>query len=517
MSQLKASVTIDLNGNLPQQSRRFQKDIEKMTSSGAARLAIMGRSVATVSNQIDRMGNRAILGGGVLGVVFKRSFIDTAAQFEKFAIQLEQLEGSAEKGKKAMAWVSDFAVRTPLEIDEVTEAYAKLRTFGIDPTNGTLQALVDQNAKMAGSSANLEGIILAVGQAWTKQKLQAEEANQLLERNVPVWALLEKATGKSSAQLMKMSERGKLGRKEIQLLIEEIGKSSAGSADKFAQTWEGKISNLNDAWTRWKLQVMDAGTFDFLKGEIDGLLREINRLNTEGQLSDSAKETSANIVAGLKAAKEAGAGLWEVMKMIGDAAKFVADRVAGFENLAKGLAYLYIANKAMRVGAGAYSTIRDAIGGTGGKSGNPLLEAATKGRPIPVYVVNSGNGLAGGNLPDAAAKAGKDSMLLKGALAVGGVVGAGYLGWQVGTKISQKIEGTKASDRIGEAVAIALALAGNKEARASLEQQRRFERGEGPTKIEVEVKTDQSRNTKVKVSGDKGVDVFQSGRVMGTL
>lgn len=239
MSEMKASVVIDLKGNLPAEASRFTKSIVNMSESGRQRLALLGRGVTTLSNQVDRLGNRAALGLGALGYAFKKTFVDTAAEYERTAIQLEQLEGSVEKAANAFAFINKLGEKTPLTNGEVRDAYVQLKTFGLDPMNGTLQALIDQNAKMGGSSETLKGIILAVGQAWQKQKLQGEEALQLLERGVPVWDLLAKATGKNATTLMKMATAGKLGRKEIDILIAAIGKDAAGSSEKFARTWAG--------------------------------------------------------------------------------------------------------------------------------------------------------------------------------------------------------------------------------------------------------------------------------------
>jgi len=40
---------------------------------------------------------------------------------------------------------------------------------------------------MGGTAETVDGIAMALGQAWTKGKLQAEEMNQMLERGVPVY------------------------------------------------------------------------------------------------------------------------------------------------------------------------------------------------------------------------------------------------------------------------------------------------------------------------------------------
>lgn len=238
------------------------------------------------------------LGGLATGGFFllKNTIIDTGAQFETYQAILTSIEGSSEKARTSMDWVSDFAANTPLQLDGVMDAFVKLRTFGLDPMNGTLQALVDQNAKLGGSQANLEGIVLAVGQAWTKGKLQGEEALQLIERGVPVWDLMAKATGKTALELQKLSSKGELGRESIALLIEEIGKSSIGASGEQMKTFAGLMSNLSDQWVRFQKMIADAGIFDVIKGKAGELLERINELAKSGELQKFAKEISDGLI-----------------------------------------------------------------------------------------------------------------------------------------------------------------------------------------------------------------------------
>jgi tape measure domain-containing protein len=89
----------------------------------------------------------------------------------------------------------------------------------------------------------VQGISLALGQAWAKQKLQGEEILQLSERRVPVWQLLEPVTGKNTAELQKLSEAGKLGRDTIAALMNEIAAQSSGAARDNISLLSGLISN----------------------------------------------------------------------------------------------------------------------------------------------------------------------------------------------------------------------------------------------------------------------------------
>jgi tape measure domain-containing protein len=191
-----------------------------------------------------------------------------------------------------LKFIEEFARNTPLQLSGVADAFIRLRAFGVDPTLGAMQALTDQNAALGGGQAELEGIINAVGQAWAKQKLQGEEILQLVERGVPAWDLLAKATGKNTRELSKMSEQGKLGRKEIRLLIEEIAKANEGEAAKAMSTLSGIVSNLNDDFTMFYRKVADYGALDKLKEAFVGVREQIAGMADDGRLDKLAEATS---------------------------------------------------------------------------------------------------------------------------------------------------------------------------------------------------------------------------------
>lgn len=336
MAQLRTSVIVDLIDRLTGPIKRTVAAVEGLgasTQRAAPRLGALDsvRGIAgSVTTGITRTTGAVVgLGAGIAkwggivtatvgaaGFSLNRLFLGTAASFEKYRIQLEVLEGSSDKAKQAMDWVSKFATDTPFEMSGVMQAFVRLRAFGLDPMNGTMQAIADQTAKLGGGQAEMEGIVLALGQAWTKQKLQGEEALQLIERGVPVWDLLSKATGKSTAELQKMSESGQLGRRAIQLLIEQMGKTSAGAANKQMKTWNGMLSNLSDAWERFANMVADAGMFDALKGRLANFLATLDRMAASGQLQAIARQVSGAVLSTLDVLGALGRGVGQIFAVV---------------------------------------------------------------------------------------------------------------------------------------------------------------------------------------------------------
>lgn len=222
--------------------------------------------------------------------------IQSGREFETLRAQFSGLLGSIEAGEEAIAWVDRFAEGVPFQTSQVAEAFVKLKAFGLDPTNGSLRALTNQASLLGGSQETLEGIILAVGQAWAKQKLQGEEALQLLERGVPVWDLLSEATGKSAVELQELSKKGELGRESIALLLREIDKFAAGASEKQLGTLGGQLDLITDNWGRFQKQVGDSGLNDFIRDTAAEVNKLFAELRDSGQLDQIARAISDTIV-----------------------------------------------------------------------------------------------------------------------------------------------------------------------------------------------------------------------------
>ncbi|MCO5085158.1 MAG: tape measure protein, partial [Rhizobiaceae bacterium] len=241
----------------------------------------------------------------------------TGATFENLGIRLETLEGSADKAKEALAWVQQFAKDTPLGLADTADAYAQLKNYGIDPTNGSLMALTDAMAASGKGTQQLGRLSLALGQAWVKQKLQGGEILQLTEAGIPVWDMLATATGKNVTELQKLSQAGKLGRTEIQLLINEIGRKYAGASEKMARTYDGLIDKLGDAYQQFQLMISDAGWFDFVKKNLDELEQKFSDFLETKEAKEWARTISNVMVGAAQAAMRLGRAVLRVGGWIG--------------------------------------------------------------------------------------------------------------------------------------------------------------------------------------------------------
>lgn len=284
----------DLAGKTLRKFRGNLTDTDKAGKKTGASIGQLTRRVIALGlayTGLDRLASKLL------------DVLKTGDKFERLGIQMEQTMGSIQKGEAATEWIKEFTKSTPLQLEQTTETFIRLKNFGIDPLNGSMQSIVDQAEKLGGGYERVKGISLALGQAWAKQKLQGEEILQLIERGVPVWDLLADVTGKNTKELQELSSAGALGRDVIKQLIDEMGKRSSGAAAQNMSLLAGLVSNLKDEWELFLDKVANSGALDYAKGQLQALLDEVQRLRDSGELDQLAKRISDGMVAAAEAIK----------------------------------------------------------------------------------------------------------------------------------------------------------------------------------------------------------------------
>jgi tape measure domain-containing protein len=249
----------------------------------------VGDAASTTAMRIAGIGVAA----GGLAFLFKRQFVDVAADFEQMQVRLESLEGGTENARKAFDVITGMSNRSPFAIDAITEAFARLRLSGLDPTTGSLDAILNGVSKFAGpSTAMLERVSNAFGQMASKTVISSEEmTQQLAEAGIPAWQLLSRAIERVNgqklevSQLRKLAEQGALGSKWIPELIKQLGIESEGSAEKMSKTFSGALTRLGTKWKLFKREVMDAGPFRQLAAWLNRIVDKVDQMAANGELT----------------------------------------------------------------------------------------------------------------------------------------------------------------------------------------------------------------------------------------
>lgn len=284
-------------GTARQEIKNTNNELEKVDGTSAK----AGSSIGSFTKRLLALATAAVGVNTLKNAI--GDMLNTGDNFERLGLQMQQVMGSIQGGKQATEWVKEFAQNTPLQLSQVTDTFVQLKNFGLDPQAGAMQAIVDQAAKLGKGYEAVEGISLALGQAWTKQKLQGDDILQLINRGVPVWELLAKVTGKNTAELQKMSEAGLIGRDTIKALIDEMGKQSTGAAAQNMSLLSGYISNLKDEWALFQNEIAQAGALDYAKAQLRDLIQYIQELKKNGQLQAFAKQISDSFISIVESGK----------------------------------------------------------------------------------------------------------------------------------------------------------------------------------------------------------------------
>lgn len=216
---------------------------------------------ASLSNVLGTVGKfgAVIAGAGAIASGFLgKALLSTASEFEKFETQLTTIEGSSEKAKESLDWISEFAKRTPYDIAGVTDAFVKLKAYGLDPASDGLLTSLGNTASAMGKT--LDQSIEMIADAVRGESERLKEFGIVGSKNKNEMTYSYTLNGES---LTKTVENDAV---EIQKALQEIfDEKFAGGMDAMSMTWEGQVAKMGDIWTAFKKRVSERGIFDRLK------------------------------------------------------------------------------------------------------------------------------------------------------------------------------------------------------------------------------------------------------------
>ncbi|MEE3609040.1 tape measure protein [Avibacterium paragallinarum] len=310
------------------------------------------QSLKAGSEQFANLGQRSMVhGAAILGAGYAAGrgvigMAKTAAQFEQFQTVLETTEGSKEKAKQSMDWISDFATKTPYELNEVTESFVRLRAYGMDPTNGLLKTLGDTSSAMG---KPIMQAVEAIADAITGENERLKEfgikGNAIKGTNFIEYEYTDRNGKQQTARVDKQN------RKQIEETLKKIwNEKYADAMEKQSKTLIGIWSNLQDQWVRFQNMIMQSGAFDALKGKLNNVLDTIDKMAANGELEKWANDIGQAISTVVE-------GIWEAIVIIAKIAKQLGQWIVQNKDLAVSIIKWGIALGGVLTGMGALSAL----------------------------------------------------------------------------------------------------------------------------------------------------------------
>lgn len=209
-----------------------------------------GKSLANAITQGTVMANVfSKLGSAALSAAegFISSGIEYNAQIESYTVGLTNMLGSAEAAQQAIDQIQQDAARTPFSVEALTQANQLLIGAGENATYAekTIMALGNAVSATGGSNEELSRMAANLQQIANVGKASAIDIKQFAYAGINIYGLLADYTGKSTAEVQKMTISYDLLTQALQAASEEGGRYY-GSMDTQSQTMNGRVSTLQD-------------------------------------------------------------------------------------------------------------------------------------------------------------------------------------------------------------------------------------------------------------------------------
>ncbi|EDX6252192.1 tape measure protein [Salmonella enterica subsp. diarizonae] len=268
---------------------------------------------------------------------WQKPIIDAAAEMQRMRVMLRGLNKEKnDPGKAAaedMQYIVNMAQNAPFAMQALTDSFVKFRSAGLDPTDGSLKALVDSVARFGGDSELLKRAAIAVQQMSGKGVVSMEELRQQLGEAVPnAMKAMADAAGITMGQLTKAVSSGTVEAKQaLSLMFVGLRAENENAAKDMMQTYTGALAQLQTSFTLFADRIGQSGYLD--------------------SLSKGMKELASimNSAEGISFANSLGSGLSTAIDGLRELAQWLAKNQELVINLGKVVAAM-VAFKLMRAG-----------------------------------------------------------------------------------------------------------------------------------------------------------------------
>lgn len=266
-----ASLVIDLlmkTGQLETDAKRAEDIVKRRTKA-------MKASFVTMASEIKMLMGGVFAGIGVEQFVSK--VVTIQREFDVLNASLITITGSQNQASQAFAWIKKFAADTPYSLAQVTSAFIKLKSLGLDASQSSLKSYGNTAAALG---KDLNQLIEAVADATTGEFERLNEfgitAKQQGDKVSLTFQGLTKTIGNNA--------------KEIAQYLTDLGNHNfADAMNRRMSTLDGALSNLGDSWDQLFLTISKQGIGDFIEtqvrkasqalGDFDKIIQLLNAQN----------------------------------------------------------------------------------------------------------------------------------------------------------------------------------------------------------------------------------------------
>ena len=191
--------------------------------------------------------------GGVFtaqkAVEFVKTMIDVRQEVENLSISFETLLGSKDKATQFFGELLEYAVNTPLMVNELAGGAQTMLGFNIEAEK-VIPILKQIGDISMGDRDRFNSLVLAFSQMSATGKLMGQDLLQMINAGFNPLAIISEKTGKSIGQLKDEMSAGAISSEMVAQAFADAtaeGGKFHGMLDKQSKGLKGQISNLEGA------------------------------------------------------------------------------------------------------------------------------------------------------------------------------------------------------------------------------------------------------------------------------
>jgi len=221
-----------------------------------------GNVMAGMGDNFKKAVSAVAIGAGIMGGamgVFGGIALSSASNYETMGVALEtSFGGNIEMAKAAQKQITEFATKTPYDLNQVMNGFIKLKNMGLDPSE---KAMTSYGNTASAMGKDLNSMVEAVADAATGEFERLKEfgirASSQGDKVSFTFKGITTTVGKNS--------------KEIEDYLIKLGETNfAGGMEKQSQTLSGKLSTLKDTFDQTMASfAVNSGLLEFAKKAVD--------------------------------------------------------------------------------------------------------------------------------------------------------------------------------------------------------------------------------------------------------
>ena len=260
MADRTTTITLSVRDQFSGPLRNLASQLNQVESAGKK----TGQAFGGIGNILGTIGLGVSLAGITAGVIeLGKESIKLAMDFQQTTVAFTTLTGSAQNAQKHLDELRAFAAKTPFQFNDLTEASKRMMAFGFATKDviPIMTAIGDATSALGSGTEGINRITTALGQMQLAGKVNARDMLQLTQAGVKGWQYLAESMGLTTAEVMKLSEKGLLpADKAIQAILAGMEKDFGGMMAEQSKTAGGAVTNLSDAWERLNTEIGKGST-----------------------------------------------------------------------------------------------------------------------------------------------------------------------------------------------------------------------------------------------------------------